>query len=132
MASSIVVLPAPFGPTMAVVPRSNGKSPRRAPSPYDLMFSSSTLVTCIASPNAPAPSPRPARDGSRAGGQLLLQLLPQPVRRADGRRRLAQLDRDLFGERRVEGRPGTQAAAPAPARGAADTPGRPRPPPDAP
>src|ERR687886_1368965 len=94
------------------------------------MFSSSTLVTCIASPNAPTAAPTPARDGSRAGGQLLLQLLPQPVRRADGRRRLAQLDRDLFGERRVEGRPVSQAVALAPARAVADAAGRRVHPPD--
>src|SRR3954463_15765072 len=43
MASRIVVLPAPFSPVMAVMPRSKLNSARS----YDLMLSSSTLVTCI-------------------------------------------------------------------------------------
>src|SRR5215207_8078196 len=39
----MVVLPAPFGPTIAVVPRSKSNARRS----YDLMLSSSTRVTCI-------------------------------------------------------------------------------------
>src|SRR3954462_2886210 len=43
MASRIVVLPAPFSPVIAVMPRSKLNSARS----YDLLLSSSTLVTCI-------------------------------------------------------------------------------------
>src|SRR2546421_3228975 len=57
-------------------------------------------------------------------GQLLLQLPPQPLRRADLGLALADRGDDLLGEHRVEGRPVDEASADATARAVADASGR--------
>src|SRR5436305_11647252 len=84
------------------------------------MFSSSTLVTCIAS----STQKQFAYCRDRSRGKLLLQLPPQALRRAYLCLALADRDDDLLGEQRVEGRLVDESFAVEPARAVADASGR--------